>query len=62
MFDWQYLVVALVVAIAAAYVGRVLWQSVTSESGGSCGSCRSCEGNNDGPKVKPLVTLDDPPR
>jgi len=62
MFNWQLAIVLLVVAAAAVYVGRVLWKSITANSGGSCGSCNSC-GTSDEmqPKAKSLVMLDEGP-
>ena len=59
MFDWQFILVLLIVAVAAGYVGRVVWKSISTSSGGVCSSCDSCGNQDAAPSVKPLVTLDE---
>jgi hypothetical protein len=38
---WQYIIIGIVIAVALAYLGRVLWRS-TKGCGGGCG----CAGKN----------------
>lgn len=59
MFNWQLIVVALIVAAAAVYVLRVTWRSLIAKSGGSCGSCNSCNDAQTNVKTRTLVTLDE---
>ncbi len=40
--DWQNLIVSLIVAGAAGYVGRLAWRSLLARKTSACGGCRGC--------------------
>lgn len=61
MFDWQAVIVLIIVATAATYVSWRLWLSLKSPGKSSCGSCKSCGPSDDSLSQKVLVTLDDGP-
>ena len=61
MFDWQAVIVLIIVATAAAYLSWRLWLSLKSPGKSSCGSCKSCGPSDEDASPKVLVSLDDDP-
>ena len=58
-FEWQNLLVLLIVATAAAYLARLAWQSVRRRTSSACGGCHDCTRAGDQPVRKQIVTLDE---
>src|SRR4029077_21023797 len=58
----QEVLTILIVATAAAYLGRLSWLRLTRQQAGKCSSCPSCS-SNDLVKSRPLIniTLGTPP-
>ncbi len=44
--DWQNNFVLVIVAAAALYVVRLVWQTLAQKKSGACGQCGSCPANN----------------
>lgn len=55
----QEAIVFLIVAIAAAYVGKMLWSAVAGGKSGCNGCGSSCASNNENPaKNSPLLQIE----
>lgn len=55
-FDWQNLIVLLIVAAAAVYVARLAWTSIVAKRANACGGCRNCATSEKTPEVFNLTS------
>jgi hypothetical protein len=55
-FDWQQVVVLGIVALAVAYVSRLVWRTFTARKAAACGGCKSCAADGE-PNVVSIGSL-----
>ena len=61
-FDWQNLIVLLIVATAASYLAALAWPRASARKQTGCGSCGSCPASVDAPQEPApwqLITVDE---